>query len=85
MYVFSIKFCCVLDLDKVNYMYLYTCSVHRSCPYDGDFKCNDGKCLRSYDVCDGRSECRDGEDELNCGKYMHTYVSLEFLANTLNA
>ena len=42
--------------------------VQRSCPYDGDFKCSDGKCLRSYLVCDGYSQCQSGEDEQNCGK-----------------
>ena len=52
------------------------CLVNRPCPYDGDFKCNDGICLRSYYVCDGYSHCQNGEDEQNCGKYIHTFVHI---------
>jgi len=48
------------------------CSVSRSCPYDGDFKCNDGKCLRSTSVCNGYSSCQNEEDEQNCGDYIHS-------------
>ena len=59
--------------------------MYRSCPYNGDFKCNDGKCLRSYDVCDGSRECVSGEDEQNCSKLnflqlLHTKISSSKLA-----
>ncbi|XP_065894299.1 sortilin-related receptor-like isoform X2 [Dysidea avara] len=38
-----------------------------SCPYDGDFRCHsDGACVRSYQVCDGTTQCRDRSDEENC-------------------
>ena len=45
----------------------YFALVNRLCPFDGDFKCNNGRCLRSYDVCNGYSNCQSGEDEENCG------------------
>ena len=40
----------------------------RPCPYDGDFRCGDGACIRSTLVCDRYNNCRDGSDESNCGK-----------------
>ena len=37
------------------------------CPCDGDnFQCSDQLCLPAASVCDGVSDCRQGEDELNC-------------------
>lgn len=49
------------------------------CPYDGDFRCSNGACVRSYDVCDGHRDCSyDGSDEHNCSKciwkYAYTYL-----------
>ena len=41
--------------------------VYRSCPYDGDFKCSNGRCLRENSVCNGYSTCESGSDEQNCG------------------
>ena len=34
--------------------------------YSTGFKCNDGKCIDAYDVCDCRSDCSEGEDEKIC-------------------
>ena len=64
-------------------MQSYYVLVYRSCPYDGDFKCSDGKCLRSYQVCDGNLQCLSGEDEQNCGNFLmivnmySTYISID--------
>ena len=51
-------------------------SVSRSCPYNGDFKCNDGRCLRSSAVCDGYDHCESGEDEEDCGKLIILCVAM---------
>ena len=56
------------------------CTGSRPCPYDSDFRCNDGYCIRSSGVCNRYNNCRDGSDEINCGKYMfiqldNTYVT----------
>ena len=32
------------------------------------FKCHNSFCLEVKLVCDGESQCENGEDELNCGK-----------------
>ena len=40
----------------------------KPCPYDGDFRCDDGVCIRSNLVCNRYNNCRDGSDEVNCSK-----------------
>ena len=51
--------------DEYNFM---VCTDSRPCPYDSDFRCGDGLCIRSYLVCNRYNTCRDGSDEVNCGK-----------------
>ena len=55
--------------------------VNRPCPYDGDFKCNDGRCLRSYSVCDGYPHCQSEEDEQNCGNLNETMIHVCMILN----
>jgi len=33
----------------------------------GEFRCQDGRCIPEDLKCDGRQDCRGGEDEQNCG------------------
>ena len=42
----------------------------QSCTYDGDFRCSNGGCVRSYDVCNYHCDCSDCSDEYNCSKYI---------------
>ncbi len=41
--------------------------VTNSSCLDGHAMCNDGTCILSHYVCDGRPECPDESDELDCG------------------
>lgn len=50
--------------NKSNTVYFAAAS---SCP-DGLFKCMSGECLSSELVCDFKKDCKDGSDELYCGK-----------------
>ena len=52
------------------------CTGSRPCPYDSDFRCGDGICIRSTSVCNRYNSCRDGSDEVNCSKLLHTVVDL---------
>ena len=33
------------------------------------FTCANGECIRDVYVCDGDSDCTDGDDEVSCGIY----------------
>ena len=48
----------------------------QSCPYDGDFRCSNGGCVRSYEVCDGKRDCYDGTDEQNCSECYYQFVCI---------
>ena len=65
----SLSLLSTLDTVYINTLYYYSL-VYRSCPYDGDFKCSEGKCLRSSQVCNGYTNCQSGEDEQNCGNLL---------------
>lgn len=33
-----------------------------------EFTCSDGSCVHEQSICDGNRDCRDGSDEVDCGK-----------------
>ncbi|KAK4314821.1 hypothetical protein Pmani_013927 [Petrolisthes manimaculis] len=42
----------------------------------GKFVCGDGKCINNSQVCDGRKECQEGEDEVGCEAQVSFQVRL---------
>jgi len=34
----------------------------------GQFQCRDGGCILQAKMCDGRGDCKDGTDEMDCGE-----------------
>ena len=53
----------------------YFILVTGACPYDGDIKCTDtGRCYRSNYACDGYNNCRNGDDEVNCGNEYYVRI-----------
>ena len=48
-----------------NAAHLSNCK-HSACP--SDFKCPDAYCVPVHAVCNGKTECPNGEDELRCSK-----------------
>ena len=35
-----------------------------------EFKCSNGNCIDDVKQCDGKDDCDDDTDELNCGTYV---------------
>lgn len=54
---------------NINEIEAFLDSVTKNdCPKLSDFKCTNGDCIDQSRHCDGKSDCPDGFDELNCGK-----------------
>jgi len=61
----SFYLCCICCYLNCIFMCI-SFIVKGPCPFEDDFKCSDGKCVRSDEVCNGKFDCKDEKDELNC-------------------
>lgn len=44
---------------------LYNHFLYLECPDEDYVRCDDGKCISRYSLCDSYYDCKNGEDELN--------------------
>ena len=72
-----IKLINLVNVAAIACCYVLHNSGSQPCPYDGDFRCSNGGCVRSYDVCNGGCNCSDCTDELNCGECYNKYFILQ--------
>ena len=60
--------CCSLTIQCNEIPISISCP---DCPENG-FRCDKSKlCIDSFSVCDGKDDCDDGADEINCGTFFN--------------
>ncbi len=70
MYFF--KLCCFRSV-RLKKCPCISGAVHPgSCPAVTDFVCNNGDCIEYHLECDGKADCSDESDEIDCCKYICT-------------
>lgn len=57
------------QMAQLKFKLTFLFFVFTECKED-EFRCNDASCIPKSSVCDTRKDCNDGEDEVNCCKYI---------------
>lgn len=57
-------------------------SAFQLCDAD-HFECRDGSCILQEKMCDGRHDCPDSSDEMNCGKLSTNLTASNFKCTNL--
>lgn len=70
----------IIALYQINTSVSFLESYHfeDSCSNLDDFSCGEGKCIPKEKRCDGKNDCPDNRDELNCGNNFCDKFEQEF-------
>lgn len=67
--MYDIEICIEILVNQIIIIYLLACAAE-------EFTCvSDGRCLPPGYRCNGNTDCRDGSDEQDCGKWS-VYVNV---------
>ena len=68
-YVFPASFTALTILQALLAVILNQSHVTQAARCNSDqFMCKDGRCIMQTKFCDGRLDCADNSDEIDCGK-----------------
>lgn len=52
-----------------------------SCPAVTDFVCDNGDCIEYHLECDGKADCSDESDEMDCSKYICIKIKIAIVSH----